>query len=54
MVKTGQVNKNAAKAVRTFGRNQDKFRYFVVFLVLFILPVIFLLDSSFMSLEEVM
>jgi len=41
MVKVNQVDKNPAKAMRTFVRNRDKFCYFVVFLVLFVLPLNF-------------
>ena len=41
MVKVNQVNKNPAMALRTFVRNRDNFRYFVVPLVLLVLRLIF-------------
>jgi hypothetical protein len=39
--KVNQVNKNLAMAMRTSVRSRDKFRYFVVCLMLRVLPLIF-------------
>ena len=41
MVKVNQVDKNPAKAMRTFVRNRDKFRNFVACFVFLVLPLIF-------------
>jgi len=41
MVKVNQVNKNPAMTTRTFVRNRDKFRYFVVSHILLFLLLIF-------------
>ena len=39
MVKVNRVNKNLAMAIRTFVRNRDKFRYFVMPLTFLVLPI---------------